>query len=173
MNFSWRGLALAALQVVLVASLAAKFAIDRARCPRIWVKAESFDPYLPIRGRYMAMRLPVQVANAGPPMATEKYGRFFSARIFVSDGHLAAERLPANASSGVWVTSAGRRGEDYVLQQSVLFFLPEHAENANDLTAAARNGELWAEVTVPGSGLPRPIRLAIKHGDSFTPIEAK
>ena len=38
---------------------------------------------------------------------------------------------------------------------------------------AARNGELWAEVTVPESGMPRPIRLGIKHGDTFTPIEAR
>lgn len=173
MNFSRRGLALAALQVILVGSLFAKFVVDRARCPRVWVKTEIFDPYLPIRGRYLAMRLPVQVVNAAPTTGREPNGRFFSARLFVVDGHLAAERLSANTGSGVWITAADRHSDEYVVQQPTLFFLPEHAGSVPDLTSAARSGELWAEVTVPKSGLPRPIRLGIKRGDSLTPIEAK
>ena len=56
------------------------------------------------------------------------------------------------------------------LSDPVLFFLPEHA---TDPWQQARGGELWAEVTVPASGPPRPIRLAIKHGDLFTPLEIK
>ncbi len=56
------------------------------------------------------------------------------------------------------------------LTDPVLFFLPEHA---TDPWQQARGGELWAEVTLPASGPPRPIRLAIKHGDLFTPLEIK
>jgi hypothetical protein len=172
-NFSRKGLVLAALELILVASPYAKFQIDRARCPRIWVKTESFDPYLPIRGRYIAMRLPVQVVNTGAAVTHPAYGPFFHAKLFVREGKLTVEIVPTESATGVWVTTANRRSDEYVLQQPVLFFLPEHAGNAQDLMAAARNGELWAEVTVPSSGLPRPIRLGIKHGDSFTPVEAK
>ncbi len=114
------------------------------------------------------MRLPVEVAGAPGPVRSN-YRDFFTARLFVENGHLAAERLQTNTPSGVWVTQIGR-DKEYGLQQPILFFLPEHAP---DVIAASRNGELWAEVTVPESGLPRPIRLGIKHGESFTPIEAK
>jgi hypothetical protein len=54
--------------------------------------------------------------------------------------------------------------------EPVLFFLPEHAM---DPWSQAKGGELWAEVTLPRKGPPRPIRLAIKRGDTFTPLEAK
>ncbi len=56
------------------------------------------------------------------------------------------------------------------LSEPVLFFLPEHAV---DPWKQAKGGELWAEVTLPASGPPRPIRLAIKQGDTFTPLETK
>jgi hypothetical protein len=170
-NFSWKGIALAALQFVLVASPYAKFQADRARYPRVWVKTQSYDPSLPIRGRYIAMRLTVDVEN--PPVVGKANVPFFIARIFVRDGHLMAAGAPNAGSSGVWVSVSTRGGVEATLQQPILFFLPEHAENANELMTAARNGELWGEVTVPESGMPRPLRLGIKHGESFTPIEAR
>ncbi|HUE42494.1 MAG TPA: hypothetical protein VMP12_02970 [Candidatus Sulfotelmatobacter sp.] len=171
MNLSRKALALAALQLVLVASPYAKFKIDRARYPRVWVKTQSIDPYLPIRGRYIAMRLTVKDEN--PPVVGKANVPFFKARLSVKDGHLVAENAPNGADSVVWLDVNTRRGGEITLQQPILFFLPEHAENAQDLMTAARNGELWAEVTVPEVGLPRPIRVGIKRGDSFTPIEAK
>ncbi len=167
MNFSRKGLVLAVVQIVLVVSVAAKFSMDRAQLPRIWVKTQSIDPYLPIRGRYIAMRLTVNVENATGPHKT--YRSFFHARIFDRDGHLAAEERPNDDSSDVWVDES-RQGGEFTLQPQISFFLPEHAP---DLMSLARNGELWAEVTVPESGLPRPIRLGIKRGGSFVPIETR
>jgi hypothetical protein len=167
MNFSRKGLVLALVQIVLVVSVAAKFSIDRARLPRIWVKTQSVDPYLPVRGRYIAMRLTVDVENMGG--GHKPYRSIFHARIFDKDGHLAAEERPNDENSDVWVDQSRQSGE-FTLQQPILFFLPEHAP---DLMSLARNGELWAEVTVPDSGLPRPIRLGIKRGGSFIPIEAR
>ena len=167
MSFSRKGLVLAAMQIVVVMSVAAKFSVDRARLPSIWVKTQSIDPYLPIRGRYIAMRLTVNVESAG--VGQKPYRSFFHARVFAKDGRLAAEERPNDENSDVWVDES-RQGGEFTLQQPILFFLPEHAP---ELLSLARNGELWAEVTVPDSGLPRPIRLAIKHGGSFTPIEAK
>ena len=57
-----------------------------------------------------------------------------------------------------------------VLSEPVLFFLPEHATDPRQLL---KGGELWAEFTLPKNGPPRPIRLAVKHGDQFTPLESK
>ena len=48
---------LAAIHVVLALSVTAKFAYDRETLPRQWVRAEPYDPTLPIRGRYVRLRL--------------------------------------------------------------------------------------------------------------------
>ena len=52
-----KGLILAGAQLALVASLAAKYAIDRARLTRVWVQTVAYDPNLPIRGRYLSVQL--------------------------------------------------------------------------------------------------------------------
>src|SRR5262249_59626306 len=54
------------------------------------------------------------------------------------------------------------------LTEPVAFFIPEHAM---DPTWRLRGEELWAEVTVPRKGAPRPIRLAVKKGETFTPLD--
>ena len=57
MTLTRKGLILAAFQCLLVLSLSGKLLYDRATCPRIWVKTAQWDPNLPIRGRYLALRL--------------------------------------------------------------------------------------------------------------------
>ena len=52
-----RGLILAAIQGLIVFSLAAKYQVDRERLPKEWMHAAPFDPNLPIRGRYVRIRL--------------------------------------------------------------------------------------------------------------------
>src|SRR2546421_12806512 len=59
MSPSRKGIILAVLQLAIVASLAAKYAIDRARLPRGWAQTVAYDPDLPIRGRYLSVRLRV------------------------------------------------------------------------------------------------------------------
>jgi len=59
MKLSRKGVLLAVLQLAIVASLAAKYAIDRARFPRVWAQTVAYDPDLPIRGRYLSVRLRV------------------------------------------------------------------------------------------------------------------
>src|SRR5438477_6275149 len=51
------GVIVAALHVALVGSLGAKLLVDRATCPRVWSRAVPVDPNLPIRGRYVSLRL--------------------------------------------------------------------------------------------------------------------
>jgi hypothetical protein len=57
-----------------------------------------------------------------------------------------------------------------ILVEPVAFFLPEHVW---DPTRRQRGEELWAEVTVPRKGPPRPIRLAVKKGEEFTPLDLR
>ena len=46
--------------------------------------------------------------------------------------------------------------------QMVLFFVPEHALSFETVRGRRDAAELWAEVTIPRKGPPRPIRLALK-----------
>ena len=57
MTLTRKGLILAAFQCLLVLSLSGKLLYDRSTCPRVWVKTARWDPSLPIRGRYLALRL--------------------------------------------------------------------------------------------------------------------
>ena len=54
-----KGAAVALIQVLIVSSLGAKLLYDRRTRPRAWFKTERYDPNLPIRGRYVAMRIEV------------------------------------------------------------------------------------------------------------------
>lgn len=58
-----KSLIVAVVQVALVASLGAKLLYDRATRPRVWVRAAPYDPNLPIRGRYVRLRLVVEPAG--------------------------------------------------------------------------------------------------------------
>jgi hypothetical protein len=57
MTLARRGLMVAAIQCLLVLSLSGKLLYDRATRPRVWVKTAPWDPSLPLRGRYLALRL--------------------------------------------------------------------------------------------------------------------
>ena len=117
MTLTRRGLILAAFQCLLVLSLSGKLLYDRATCPRVWVKTARWDPNLPIRGRYLALRL-----------------------------------TPDSGAQGYLETNG----------QMVLFFVPEHTLPFETMRGPSEAFELWAEVTIPRRGPPRPIRLAMK-----------
>jgi len=178
MNALQRGLVLGAIQVAIVASLGAKLAWDRHRLPRAWAKAGTYDPNLPIRGRYMALQLEVVCDNVAvapasrPGMAHPQAinGGYVRGTLRVENGRLASDCSSATEGTSMFQRQRPGQTPTTNLSDPVLFFLPEHA---TDPWQQARGGELWAEVTVPASGPPRPIRLAIKHGDLFTPLEIK
>lgn len=50
----------------------------------------------------------------------------------------------------------------------IAFFIPEHVP---DPSVRAPGEELWAEVTIPRKGPPRPIRLAVKRDGVLTPLQ--
>jgi hypothetical protein len=121
-----KGLILAAFQCLLALSTGGKLLYDRATCPRVWVKTGQWDPDLPIRGRYLALRLTPETGAQG---YAETNGRM------------------------------------------VLFFVPEHTLPFETLRARRDAPELWAEVTLPHKGPPRPIRLALKKAGGLEPIK--
>jgi hypothetical protein len=179
MNALQKGLLLGAIQVAIVASLGAKLTWDRHRFPRGWSRVGVYDPDLPIRGRYLALQLEV-VCDSTPaapaPVPGTRHPQTFGGEYLRGILRVENGRLASNCSSsdeeGVSMFRSYRWGQPATtnLGELVLFFLPEHAI---DPWQQRKGGELWAEVTLPTSGPPRPIRLAIKHGDAFTPLEIK
>lgn len=159
------GVALAIIHVLLVGSLGLKLLADRARLPRAWARTLPFDPDLPIRGRYVRLRLEVPLA-AGPD--TARVGEYRKVRLQAAGDRLQGVleddgpvrvRLDPTASGLV----AG-------LDDPVAFFIPEHIP---DPSLRPAGEELWAEVTVPSRGPPRPIRLGVRRDGVLTPLEIR
>ena len=163
-----RGLILAGAQLALVVSLAAKYAIDRARLPRVWVQTVAYDPSLPIRGRYLRVRVRVLPEDVdGSPW---NFGATTpDVTLNVRGGYLVAN--PASHPTGLHVGRTVNWGAPVTaLMEPVAFFLPEHTM---DPSVRSAGQELWMEVTVPKTGPPRPIRLATKRGETFTPLDLR
>lgn len=166
-----KGIAVAVIHVLLVCSLGAKLLIDRHRYPRVWVKTASYDPDLPIRGRYVSLQLevaldprftltPDELAGLNRPdpsrrRAPQSFDR--TARLEVRDGKLVAVPDDRPTAERIWLDA--RNLNRVAWPDPVLFFIPEHAD---DPSRRPRGEELWAEVTVPKKGPPRPIQLAVK-----------
>jgi hypothetical protein len=55
--------------------------------------------------------------------------------------------------------------------QRVLFFVPEHTLPFETARVTPNAPELWAEVTIPRKGPPRPIRLGLKKDGRLEPLE--
>ncbi len=155
----YRGVAVALLQCLIVLSVAARYAVDRERLPRTWVRAAPIDPSLPIRGRYLSLRLEV---TAPPEPGVQR----MSAQLSVQDGRLVA--TPVLARTGVTIWRVGDR--PWVIQDPVPFFI---SENVPDLSRLAPDEELWVEVSVPRQGPPRPLRLGVKKDGVLTPLELR
>jgi len=115
-----KGLLIGAAHVLLVMSLGAKLLIDRARYPRVWVEVAPFDPSLPIRGRYVRLKI----------IGTPKVG-----------------------------------GATIETGQPLAYFIPD---GVPDPSHRPSGEELWAEVTVPRKGPPRPIRMGVKKNGVLT-----
>lgn len=168
MKLLYKGLLLALLHLLLVGSLGGKLLWDRARLPRVWVRAAPYDPDLPIRGRYVRLRLEVDARGDTLPQPTDVGSPpLFSAKLRVEGDRLVAlEDVPLNAH---WIR-LWQVGEEtrWLLTTPVAFFIPEHVP---DPSRRSPDEELWVEVTVPRKGPPRPIRLGVKKDGALTPLD--
>jgi hypothetical protein len=153
-----------AAQVLVVASVGAKFLNDRANYPRLWVETAPYDPDMPIRGRYVNIALLVDADRAAPGEG-DRAPNMFLARLEARGGALVAVQ---DEDGSHWVRS-GRCGEQncWQLAMPLAFFIPEHGD---DPSRQPEGASLWAEVTLPPGGAPRPVRLGVKKGDSIEPI---
>ena len=190
-----RGLVVALLQLAMVGSLAAKFAYERATCPRVWVKTAYYDPNLPIRGRYVSLQLEVeapgvfeekplveQKANPYellPPAASKTQGNSTAqdkpryvpvwdskpVRLEAREGKLMAIGDPRSTLSARYMRNADGQ-VTIALMEPVDLYVPEHAINLPGWQWPRRNTpEWWVEVTLPKKGSPRPLRLGIKQAN--------
>jgi hypothetical protein len=173
------------IQLALVSSIAAKYAWQRARCPRVWTRASMYDPELVMRGRYLSMQLTVDgcesTLNTGKEAefyrdqgGVPRGGRFavaapqfveFPATLRVKDNRLIAVRVSRSEETPAGLRVWARQGascDQMTLREPVNFYIAEHAQSP---LPVGRGQELWVEVTVPPKGPPRPIQLALKEAD--------
>jgi hypothetical protein len=59
---------------------------------------------------------------------------------------------------------------DRTNHERVLFFVPEHLTELEKIRSSSPAAEVWAEVTIPRKGPPRPIRLGVKRDAELEPV---
>jgi hypothetical protein len=184
MTLRAKGFAVLFLQLFLVLSLAAKYTWERHTCPRVWTRATRYDPQQPIRGRYIALTLhasacDLPAAEEQPdfgPSATGEWRAGQAKKWWVlpaaRDGKLApvlADKLEPGVAQQLTLRH-GQPCEFATLSGSTEFFIGEHTNIPFPL---AKGEELWAEVTVPPSGPPRPVQLAVSDGKNFRVLDLR
>ena len=159
MTLLMRGLLVGAVQALLVAGIGGKFLFERARYPRLWVETAPYDPDMPIRGRYVNIALLVEADRAAPADDVNRTPDMFMARLEARGDRLVAVQ---DDNGKHWVRSA-RCGDAacWQLAAPLAYFIPEHAI---DPSRTRDGAALWAEVTLPPTGAPRPIRLEVREG---------
>jgi hypothetical protein len=106
MTMRAKGLLLMVVQVVLVLSIAAKYAWERHTSPMVWTRATQFDPVQPLRGRYLALTLHADACGqerkpfnfqdaASSELAARPQSWSWQVLPAVSNGHLVPRLAPA------------------------------------------------------------------------------
>jgi hypothetical protein len=190
MTLSGTSVALLAIQLALVASIAGKYLYQRWTCPKVWARSAVYDPETPMRGRYLSLQLTVDGCQSTLPSAFQAVfprdvngvagGKTFTisprqpvrfpAQLKVVDNKLEAIRIPESDSRTVGVTVSALPGASCTemrIDTPVDFYLAEHAADPSRLGPGE---ELWVEVTVPPNGPPRPLQLARKEGGAWRPL---
>jgi hypothetical protein len=157
-----KGLIVAAAHVAIVCTLGAKLLADRATLPRVWVEVASYDPDLPIRGRYV--RLQIIATPRGFEDSGDQSQAWGWARLSVEGDRLIATRTEYPTRHFLRIQKQGDRVVA-TLGTPVAFFIAEHAVDPS------RRPGLMVEVSVPRKGPPRPVRLGIREGGTITPLE--
>jgi hypothetical protein len=189
-SLSVTSLVLLAIQLTIVSTIAAKYLYQRWSCPRVWTRATTYDPRLPMRGRYLSLQLVVDGCKSTLPSAKEAVmprnfegvqtgttytihadqAVEFPAKLKVEEGKLLAIRIPEDNGGPDELLVEGQPGascEDMRLEGAVDFYISQTAAAPGPLKAGQ---ELWIEVTVPPKGPPRPIQLAMKDGGAWRPL---
>ncbi|MGA2753447.1 MAG: hypothetical protein ABSE53_06735 [Terracidiphilus sp.] len=190
-RFTLSGVSIALLffQLLVVSSIAGKYLWQRWRCPRVWTRAAAIDPELPMRGRYLSLQLTVDGCQSTLPSA--KFATFprdvngaikpgpyvlrpqpveFRANLKVENNKLVAVRVEGQedpaAGQEISAMPSAPCGQ-MSLADSVDFYIAGTAHSPLPLQPGQ---ELWIEVTVPPTGPPRPIQLALKDNGAWKPL---
>ena len=175
-----KGWALLLIHLVLVGSIAGKYAYERHTCPRVWVRATQYDPEQPLRGRYLGLTLHADACSLPrnqtgqapyqPPYRPEgSWG--WDVLLVAKDGKLSTvPARPMDVNAQRLSLHTGLPCEYASLDEPAEFFIAEHASAPFPLP---KGQELWAEVTVPPSGPPRPLHLAVSDGKSFRVLDLR
>ena len=148
------------------------------------------DAQLAMRGRYLGLHLTVNGCKSTLPSAklaefprdyngAVKKGDYalrtgdawvFDARLKVEANKLIAVRPEGseNTKGSVAVlTAPGSPCGEMRLERAVDFYIPEQAQSPLPLK---QGQEMWVEVTLPNSGAPRPLQLAVKQDGQWKPL---
>jgi hypothetical protein len=184
MSYRTRGILLLLIQIGLVCTVAGKYLYERATRPRVWVRVAQNDPNLPMRGRYLALsprvdscRLPKD-KDSDRSWDNQEDGRsvrfsHYEWRVttFAENGKLAVrdarDVLPHTDTQSISLVNK-TPCECALLRPGFLFFIPDTAKSPFPL---AKGQELWAEVSVPPAGPPRPIQLALREDGKWEPLK--
>jgi hypothetical protein len=179
--------ALLLIQGSIVSTIAAKYFYERQTCPRVWARTVAIDPELPMRGRYLSLRLTVDGCQSTLPSA--KAARFprgwngaavpgdysvryvapilFPAELKVENNQLVAVEITdeeREESAAIVEAPPGAACQQFRLAAPVDYYIAEHVADPSWTKAGQ---ELWIEVTLPPKGPPRPLALALKdNGDN-------
>jgi len=184
MTLRAKGIAVLLVQLAIVLSIAAKYAWERHSCPRVWTRTGQLDPQQPIRGRYLALTLHASACGLPLGKGDETFGwngrgqwagtpaQKWTVLPAARNGKLApviADEMKPGQTQELTLMP-GQPCDFARLSEPVEFFIPENAKQPFSL---APGEELWAEVTVPPSGPPRPIQLAISDGKNFRILDLR
>jgi hypothetical protein len=170
------GLILVLVQVVLVLGVAGKYLYERQTRPRVWTRTAQFDPALPLRGRYLALRLMLDAC--GLPRDSEHTIPGYAGvhplwqwhvSLTTANGKLVPrlENSRSARAGGTLTLFPNTPCDQATLSNEVMLFIPDRAQLPFPLRAGQ---ELWVEVTLPQSGPPRPIQIALSSAGGFHPL---
>ena len=154
-----KGLLVAVVQLVIVLTVAGKYATDRRTLPRAWALVTPYDPNLPVRGRYVS--LAVHAIPAGTFPANFNFGMV---KLTADNGRLGATQSDGPSAVPARFDTAS---STIVLGEAIAFFIAEHVP---DPSRRPPGEELWAELSIPRKGPPRPVRLGMKKNGVLTPL---
>src|SRR2546423_614044 len=166
MNALQKGLLLGVVQIALVTSLAAKLSWDRHRFPRTWAKAGTWDPDLPIRGRYLGLQLEIVCDNTAampPPQAPRLQSAppvfnppvYLRGKLRVENGHLASDCASINEAANedsVPMLRQQRRGQSAMT--TMLSAAAAHEPGSCPICGIRPKGKMKQGAPLP-SGLPQ------------------
>jgi hypothetical protein len=182
MKYRSAALTLLGIQLVLVLSVAGKYWCERRNCPRVWVKTAQYDPSQPLRGRYLGLQLMVDACQL-PRDTTQFYPGFkyagghtpgywmWDVSLRAQNGHLVprvADRRRSPEGVERLTLRKNQPCNNVRLSSVEDYFISDTAKGPFPLKPGQ---ELWVEVTVPPSGPPRPIQLALSSEAGFHPIK--